>query len=235
MTVILAAHGSPDPRHAVVMEAIRAGVAARLGDVRLGWLGHHSPELGQVVSEALAEDPETIVVPLLLAPAFHARVDVPAGAGGARISDVLAPDRRLIELLDFRLREAMVESPVGSAAEPLDGLVLAAAGSTDPAADELVCELASEWGASQGLPVEVGYAAAEPSIAAAIDALRSRGLNRLAVGSLFLAPGRLHDAVATEAAAAGVRLIAAPLGAHALLVDLVCDRALATLAMPVKG
>src|SRR4051812_36289909 len=99
MTVVLAAHGSPDPRHAAAVEEIRSAAAERLGDVRLGWLGHHEPLLASVVSEALSEDDATVVVPLLLAPAFHARVDVPAGAATARVARVLAPDARLLTVL----------------------------------------------------------------------------------------------------------------------------------------
>jgi len=224
MTVVLAAHGSPDPRHAAAIEEIRSAAADRLGDVRLGWLGHHEPLLASVVTEALAADPDTVVVPLLLAPAFHARVDVPAGAGTARVAAVLAPDRRLLTALDERLADVLAVCEAGIVP---DGLVLAAAGSTDVAADLLVREVAAAWGDSNRLPVEVAYASAEPSVADAVRALRKGGAERVAVGVFLLAPGRLHDAIAAAGELVGVTAVAAPLGAHPALVDVLCDRATA--------
>jgi sirohydrochlorin ferrochelatase len=232
MTVVLAAHGSPDPRHAAAIEEIRAAAAVRLGDVRLGWLGHHEPLLASVVADALAEDPETVVAPLLLAPAFHARVDVPAGAATARVAAVLAPDPRLLTVLDERLADILAVCEEGIVP---DGLVLAAAGSTDAAADRLVREVAAAWGESNRLPVEVAYASAEPSLANAMHALRKRGATRVAVGVFLLAPGRLHDAILAAADSAGLTAVAAPLGAHPALVDVLCDRATSptrTVALP---
>ncbi|HYN74743.1 MAG TPA: CbiX/SirB N-terminal domain-containing protein [Candidatus Limnocylindria bacterium] len=223
MTVVLAAHGSPDPRHAAVMEDLRAAVEADLGDTRLGWLGHHTPDLPTVVSEALSTDPDTVVVPLLLAPAFHARVDVPAGAAEARIAAVLAPDERLLDLLDLRLGEALDRPPTG--------LILAAAGSTDPAADRLVRSVAQSWGSRHALPVAVAYASEPTTIAEAVSSLSTLGPDVFGVGAFFLAPGRLHDVVCGFAGESVV--VTEPLGAHPLIADIVVDRATLALAQPV--
>lgn len=222
MTVVLAAHGSPDPRHAAVMEDLRAAVEADLGDTRLGWLGHHTPDLSTVVREALRTDPHCVVVPLLLAPAFHARVDVPAGAASARIAAVLAPDERLLDLLDVRLDEALHGTP--------DALALVAAGSTDPAADLLVRSVALSWGRRHGLPVTVAYASEPATITAAVGELTPDGGGTLGVGAFFLAPGRLHDVVRAFAGASVV--VAEPLGAHPLMAQVVTDRALLALDAP---
>lgn len=229
MTVVLAAHGSPDPRHSATIEQIRTAAAGRLGDVRIGWLGHHEPSLSAAVRAALADDPDTVVVPLLLAPAFHAQVDVPAGAATARVAEVLAPDDRLLDVLDDRLAAALA---VGDAGIVPDGLVLAAAGSSDVAADRLVEQVARAWGDRNRLPVEVAYASAEPSVADAVRALRARRAPRVAVGVFLLAPGRLYDSVAADGLAAGVSAVAAPLGAHPALVDVLCDRASARIPGP---
>ncbi len=163
------------------------------------------------------------MVPLLLAPAFHATVDLPAASRTSRVAKVLAPDRRLLTAMDQRLAEA-----AGDRAP--DGLVLAAAGSSDPAAERLVRGIAAEWSAVHGVPVEVGFAAAQPSVGSAVAALQSAGAASIAVGCFLLAPGRLHDAVE---AAAGDHPVAAPLGSHPHVIDVVVDRAVAAEAHPV--
>jgi sirohydrochlorin ferrochelatase len=165
-----------------------------------------------------------VVVPLLLAPAFHARVDVPAGAATARVAEVLAPDARLLDALDERLAAVLAECEAGIVPE---GLVLAAAGSTDPAADRLVRQVAETWGGRNRLPVEVAYASAAPSVGDAVRKLRSRGAAHVAVGVFLLAPGRLHDILVDAGAAAGATAVADPLGPHPAVVGIVCDRAAA--------
>jgi sirohydrochlorin ferrochelatase len=215
LTVILAAHGSPDPRHASTIRAIRDAVAERLADVRLGWLGHQQPGLAALVGERVLEGDRPIVVPLLLAPAFHATVDVPAASGHARVAEVLAPDPRLLRAMDHRLAQAAGD-------RHLDGLVLAAAGSSDAAADRLVRSIAAEWSTAHGIAVEVGYASAKPSVGEAIAALHASGATSIAVGCFMLAPGRLHDAVE---AAAGDHAVAAPLGSHPEVIDVIVARA----------
>lgn len=230
MTVVLAAHGSPDPRHAAAIGRIRDAVALHLEDVRVGWLGHHSPSLTEAVAAAPDVD-STVVVPLLLAPAFHARIDVPAGAHGLPIARVLAPDALLLEALDARTAAAL-DGPTRRVLP--DALVLAAAGSTDPGADQLVRSVAADWFARNGLPVAVAYTSSEPGVGAAVDALRRRGAQHVAVGSFFLAPGRLHDAVRTAASDAGVECVGEPLGDHPGVVQLVVRRARDALG-PVPG
>ena len=106
-----------------------------------------------------------------------------------------------------------------------EGLVLAAAGSTDPAADRLVRQVALAWGVRNRLPVEVAYASAEPSVAAAVRRLRSRGVAHVGVGVFLLAPGRLHDVLVDAGTTAGVSAVADPLGAHPAVVAVACDRA----------
>ncbi len=57
----------------------------------------------------------------------------------------------------------------------------------------------------------------------AIAALRAEGVRRVAVAQWILAPGLLPDRITAAAAAAGVP-VAAPLGAHPAVADLVVDR-----------
>ena len=105
----------------------------------------------------------SVVVPFLLAPAFHAREDVPAGAGGAAVAEVLVPegepDVRLIQALASRLAET------GAA---YDAVVLAAVGSRDPAHAATVSRVAVTLAERLGVPVEPAYATASPTLAEAL-------------------------------------------------------------------
>jgi uroporphyrin-III C-methyltransferase / precorrin-2 dehydrogenase / sirohydrochlorin ferrochelatase len=217
--IVLAAHGSPDPRHAQVVEAVVEALRAQGRDASVGWLDHGTPLLAEAVVTATG----AVVVPFLLAPAFHAREDVPAGAGAAPVAEVLVPDPATP---DARLVDALVDRLTEAGRGPTDALVLAAVGSRDPAHAAVVTGVAAALRERLGVPVGTAYATTGPSVSDAVAALRDRGgTASVALASLFLAPGRLHDAVAAQARACGVRAVAEPLGAHPMIVDLVAVRA----------
>jgi sirohydrochlorin ferrochelatase len=141
-----------------------------------------------------------VVVPLLLGAAYHAGVDIPAAiaqAGGtARQADVLGPDPVLLDALERRLAEAGV-----AAGNPSTAVVLAAAGSTDPDAVGGVRALAGDWAGRGWWAVEAAFAsAAEPTVQAAVAALRARGAERVAVAPYLLFPGLFTDQVAAAGA-----------------------------------
>ena len=76
MSLILTAHGSADPRAAAVAHAV-AGRIRRLRpelDVHAAFLEQSTPNLRDV----LASVDTAVVAPMLLADAYHARVDIPA-------------------------------------------------------------------------------------------------------------------------------------------------------------
>ena len=84
------------------------------------------------------------------------------------------------------------------------GIVLASAGSSDPAAQAQLHRLAAAWSATRGTETVCAFAsAARPTVAEAAAALRERGLHRVAVATCFLAPGLLADRVAGQAREAG--------------------------------
>ena len=82
--------------------------------------------------------------------------------------------------------------------------VLAAAGSSDPLANQAVARLARVWGARHKLPVTAAFAsAAPPATGEAVRAFRAEGRRHVAVASMFLAPGFLPDRAAELALEAG--------------------------------
>jgi sirohydrochlorin ferrochelatase len=220
ITVVLAAHGSADPRSAANARAVanqirylRPGLA-----VRVAFCEWNTPRLADVLR------PGAVVTPLLLANAYHARIDIPrqlADCGvPVRQADVLGEDGRLVSVLHERLAELGVS--------PLDsdlGVVVAAIGSTHAAANARTAAVAqmlkagTQWaGTTTAFATGSGH-----SVAQAADKLRRRGARRVVIAPWFLAPGRLTDRVAKSTAAQGIPM-AAPLGAHRLVVETVLDR-----------
>ena len=130
---------------------------------------------------------------------------------GVRIqaSRILGMEAAFLEVLDVRLREALKAARV----RELDALVLAAAGSSDPLANQAVARIARMWGARHRLPVTAAFAsAAPPATGEAVRAFRAEGKRHIAVASFFLAPGLLPDRAAELALEAGAVAVSDPLG-----------------------
>jgi sirohydrochlorin ferrochelatase len=99
--------------------------------------------------------------------------------------------------------------------------VLAAAGSSDPAALAEVRAAGRMLGSLLGRRVRVGFAAtAAPKIDALVTGLRRAGKDRVAVASWLLAPGVFHSRIEE----AGADVVGAPLGAHPDVVEAVIAR-----------
>ncbi|MFF2081480.1 sirohydrochlorin chelatase [Kitasatospora sp. NPDC058162] len=223
--LLLIAHGSRDPRHAATVAALVREVRAQRPalEVATAYLDHCAPRIPQMVGRLA----DAVAVPLLLNRAFHAKHDIPAAlraaGAGLPVADVLGPSPLLLAALDRRLAAAGLD--VRSAAVRAGtGVVLAAAGSSDPAADAATRRVAAEWRRTRGwAAVEVAYAsAAGPRVPDALAALRAAGAGRTAVAPYLLAPGRLPDRIA--AAAAGADLVADVLGAAPELAALLLER-----------
>jgi sirohydrochlorin ferrochelatase len=261
--LVAVAHGSRDPRAAAtvseLLSVVRARAAARpdLGglDVRVAFLDHCAPSLPQVLGSLVDDggadgdvDGTAIVVPLLLTAAYHSKTDIPAQLAAARdttggsargldvrCSDTLGPHRLLLVALERRLREAGV--PVDSAADrAATSVVLAAAGSSDPAANATITDLAAAWRRDRGWHAVVpAYAsAAAPSPAEAVRALRDGagrdgagrdgGAARVVVATYLLAPGYFADKIRASAVAAGASAVSAALGAAPEVADVILAR-----------
>ncbi len=222
------AHGNRDPRSAATIAALADAVRALRPGLRVevGYLDHCAPTVGQVL-DRLAADGERAVValPLLLTAAYHSKTDVPAALheAGARhpllatcCGRTLGPDPLLRAALERRLAEAGVRP------DPLTGIVLASAGSSDPAARAVIEAIAADWAQAGWAAVLPAYAsAAEPDTARALARLRRLGVRRAVVASYFLAPGFLPDRVRL---AAGPHVVSEPLGAAPELAQLVLSR-----------
>jgi sirohydrochlorin ferrochelatase len=232
--VLLVAHGSRDRRAAIVVAQLAAAVRAELPGQRVAvaHLDYTDPSVGVALTELAAQGARDVVaVPLLFAPGYHLRVDLPAAVAEVRaglpwlsvtIAEPLGAARSdgepdlLLDALEARLAEQPGR---------YDAVVLASAGSSDPLARQAVEFVAARWAVRRGRPVISAYAtAAQPTVAAAISRLRDQGCARVAVSGLFIAPGRLPEAVRRSATEAGAVVLADPLGADARLVRLLALR-----------
>lgn len=223
-------HGTDDLGGREAIRSILADVAAdRPGlRVREAFVDVQVPEVAAVVADALAEQRGgVVVVPLLLSVGFHVKVDVAAAVdrSGAVASGPLGPDERLVDVLVERLHDAGLA--------PGDSVVLAAAGSTDPAAALAVEAVAAGLADRLTQPVTIGYGAgAQPRVPAAVATARADLApgGRVVVASYLLAPGYFYDRVLE----AGADVVSRPLAPDPRLAEIVLDRydAVAADAVP---
>jgi sirohydrochlorin ferrochelatase len=212
--LVAVAHGSRNPAAAEVIRKLarQVGRLAPVLDVRVAFIGHAEPSLP---AELTAAGSDAVIVPLLLSSGYHLSTDIAdaANVAGARVAAALGPDQLLLTALTARLAEAGV--PGGTP------VVLAAAGSRDPAAITDVEQQAGLLAAQLEVPVLAGYASAsQPTVAEAVGQLRERTGKPVAVASYLLAPGHFHDQLRT----CGAQWVTAPLGGHPALAGLVIDR-----------
>jgi sirohydrochlorin ferrochelatase len=220
--LVALAHGSRDPRSSASITALVDAVRSMRPDLKVdrAFLDLAKPSLDTTIDRLSRKHEEIVVVPLLLTEAYHAKVDVPSAIAAAqarhpevriRATPILGLEARFLEVLDLRMREALASAR----ARELDALVLAAAGSSDPLANQSVARLARLWGSHHKLPVTAAFASSSPpATGEAVRAFRKEGRRHIAVASLFLAPGFLPDRAAELALEAGAVAVSEPLGAH---------------------
>ncbi|MDI6408580.1 sirohydrochlorin chelatase [Streptomyces albus] len=232
--LLLVAHGSRDARHAATTAALASRVRRLLPGVRVaaGYLDFDTPSPAEALHGLYAAGVrQTVVVPLLLTRAYHAKTDLPAVLAEAapglpgmtvRQAGVLGPHRLLVAALERRLRAAGLVP--GDAAST--GVVLASAGSSDPEANAVIADIAREWRRTTGwCAVRPAFASANPPRTAdAVRALRAEGARRVAVAPYVLAPGRLPDRIAAGAREGGADLLAPVLGAAPEVARVVVER-----------
>ena len=189
-------------------------------DVRVAFCEQNLPNLRDVLAGCRHN---AVVVPLLLADAYHARVDIPAliaqsGADAVQ-ADVLGEDDRLVAVLRQRLTHAGI-----SQLDPDVGVLVTAVGSSRPQANARTALVADYLVAHTRWTATTAFATGpHPTLREAAEVLRRRGAKRLVIAPWFLAHGRITDRI-TEYARAESILMAEPLGPHRLVADTVLDR-----------
>lgn len=246
-TLLLIAHGSRDPRHAATVRALAERVGAlRPGTrVEVSFLDFDTPSVPEVLGRLAAQaaagggshevagggSHEVVALPLLLTRAFHAKSDIPAVLHEAashhprlRLSraEVLGPSPLLIAALERRLYATGLRPGDKSST----GVVLAAAGSTDPEASAVIADIARELRHTGWCAVRPAFAsAALPRTEDAVRALRTDpGVTRVAVAPYVLAPGFLPDRIVRGAREADAEVVADVLGDCPELAELVVRR-----------
>jgi sirohydrochlorin ferrochelatase len=241
-TLLAVAHGTREAEGVATTEALVARVRTLRPELRVEccYLDLVSPSLPEALARLRGE---VVLVPLLLGAGYHVRVDIPAALADAphlraRVARPLGPDPLLAEALTDRLDEAGWRAPT-----PPSALVLAAAGSTDPAAnadtvamarllrDRLRQDPLRQDPLPQPAVVPAYLCAAGPTPAEAVAALRAEGHERVAVAEYLLGPGFF----ARRAARSGACLASAPLGVHDALARLVTLRYDETVADGRRG
>jgi sirohydrochlorin ferrochelatase len=228
--LVVVAHGSRDDRSAAAVGRLVDAVRRQRPGIRIqqGFLDFSRPRVADVLD---ALQGEIVVLPLLLTPAYHSRVDLPgvlaAHQDGRKLAGrtpldlrygaTLGPHDTLVSGMVRRLAEAGVQT-----GDPDVALVLAAAGSSNPCGTALVRGVARRWAADGWWDVVPAFASATgPTVAEAVAGLRARGAPRVIVASYFLAPGRLPDRVVRGA---GDCVVAAPLDDAPEVAELVLTR-----------
>ena len=176
------------------------------------------PDLSATVGR-LAEAGHTaaVVVPLLFTEAYHATIDVPQTVGDVTasrpfqliIADILGTDEDVADLL----RQSLVSADIPDHSSVL----FFAVGSSNPAANAAVVDLASRLAAGRHGLVRACFGTSRPGVADVLDGLAEP----ISVLPLFLAEGLLLAPLRTLAADRGWQL-AEPLGERA--ADLVLRR-----------
>ena len=223
--VVLLAHGSPDPRHRQGVEELAArvrGLEPRMG-VHPAYLDHHPPSPVQVAAHATRG---LAVVPVLLTPSYHARVDVPQAVAEMALvtahrvdtTPPLGPDPLLAAAAEELLGQA------GVAPDPDTAVVLFAAGSSDSAAVASIEETLSRWRPEGPWgPWRVAALDGGLGLDAVVASLGSHVSQVVAV-AFMVAEGVLRDRQAARCAAASVDLVDGALCRTDALAELVLRR-----------
>lgn len=199
-TLVLVAHGTRDPAGAETTNALADLVREWVPDVRVAYADVHQPDVTTVLREI---DGPAIVVPAFLSAGYHVLIDIPEQIRAAGTPAVLTP--HLGADVVAVARQRLVEAGW----RPGQPIVLAASGSSDPQARDEVRAAARRLGADR-----VGFVAmSEPALADVVT-------KDVAVASWFLAPGLFHR----RAMECGARVVAAPLGVHPAIAQLVVLR-----------
>jgi sirohydrochlorin ferrochelatase len=212
--LVLAAHGTAAASGRATVESLVTRLRRVRPDltVRLGYLDVARPRLAEVLRDCRGE---VVVVPLLLSTGYHVRHDIPAILAACpqirpRVAPPLGPDPSLAVALADRLRHA------GWRGGPV---LLAAAGSRDPATAGHVRTMAALLGERIGTVVTPAYAHAGATGVLDVETAVRRHEPMPTVATYLLAEGYFARRIASAGAPT-----AAPIGVHPAVVGLVLRR-----------
>jgi len=223
--IVLLAHGSPDPRHARGVETLAGHVRALVPSrpVHTAYLDHHAPSPTDAAADVGGS---AVVVPVLLTPAYHARVDVPAAVeqmaatSGSRV-DLAAPLGPHPLLLDA-VEELLAAH--GIVPHPGTAVLLYAAGSGDGDAVASLTRTVQAnprvgWGRWDVAALDGGA-----SLEQVLRRLPDETERTVAV-SFMVAEGILRDRMAQECGRRGVTMVPGALAQTDAVAQLVLERA----------
>jgi len=219
-TLVACSHGTDSAEGRRTIEDVVDLVRTRMSGVRIvqAFVDVQQPNVADVVEQECLLD-DVVIVPLLLSVGFHTAVDIANAArahANVRQADPLGTHPLIANVLATRLRAA-----IGDSWRSGDHVVLAAAGSSNPAALADVAVAAAHLGNLIPAPVTIGYASAiEPRIPDAVASARESGAGRVIAASHVLAPGYFAGLVR----AAGADIVSAPLGVDARIADVIIER-----------
>ena len=222
-TLIACSHGTNDRTGQAAVRRLIDDVRALLPETRVvaAVVDVEQPQIDEVIDDEARRD-DVIVVPLLLSVGYHTAVDISravARHADARQAEPLGTHPLIADVLVDRLTAAV---PGGWLAG--DHVVLAAAGSSNPAALADVESVAARLRPMLPAPVTVGYASASvPRIRDAVADARRNGAARVIAASHVLAPGFFAGLVS----GAGSDVVSAPLAPDPRIAQVVVDRFLA--------
>jgi len=208
-TLIAVAHGTQDPNGLAEIRRLINIVRTKRPElaIEMCWLDGAAPTLA---AQLPTVDGPAVVVPILLSTGYHVKADIPAIVGdrpATAISPPLGPDPRISRVVYLRLTQARTEG------QGDDGVVLIAAGSSDPDARAELIEVARQVERWNHFPVSIGQLT---------DADPFAHAGRVSqVANYLLAPGYFNDMLHLLASA---EVIADPIGAHPLVADVIIDR-----------
>ncbi|MGE9807632.1 MULTISPECIES: sirohydrochlorin chelatase [unclassified Janibacter] len=226
--LVLLAHGSPDPRHREGIERLARTVGALAPglQIHVAYLDHHGPTPAKAAAAAsvgVVAAPVP-VIPVLLTPAFHSRVDVPAAI--AAMNDHVTPT--------FVATSALGPHPLllVAALELLGGpqqeragrhTVLFAAGSSDGTAARSIATTLRDQPPTDG---STWHVAALGGGTALEDVLSGLSPATTDIVPFMVADGVLVDRMRLRTGAVGHRLVPGTFSATVALARLVLVRIL---------
>ncbi|MBO0879641.1 MAG: sirohydrochlorin chelatase [Mycobacterium sp.] len=219
MNLIMVAHGTRRPEGVAMIGDIAEQVSGLLQHtVQIAFVDVLGPTPGEALSDAAVTRRSAIVVPAFLSRGFHVRTDLPAHVSASGHLDVtvtpaLGPSPHIVRIAAAQIAK------IGW--RPGDSVVLAAAGTSDPAACNDLRTTARLLSELTGSPVRLAFAATgNPSVPAAVANARSGSRSRVVVASYLLADGLFQNRLRN----CDADLVSEPLGKHPGLARLIANR-----------